>query len=64
MEIIIAGVVITLAGYLIQIVNLAYTNVIDLFDNFSGVMLRHALGTGIMYTGMAIFALGIVLEIF
>ena len=64
MEIIIAGVVITLAGYLIQTVNLAYANVIDLFDNFSGVMLRHALGTGIMYTGMAIFVIGIVLEIF
>jgi len=64
MGIIIAGILIVLAGYLIQLVNLANANIVNLFDDFSGVMLRHAIGVGIMYTGMAVFVIGVVLKLF
>lgn len=64
MGIIIAGILIVLAGYLIQLVNLANANIVNLFDDFSGVMLRHAIGVGIMYTGVAITIIGVVLKLF
>lgn len=63
MGIIIAGIIIALVGYLFQLVNVAGANIVDLFDDFSGLLLRHAIASAIIYTGIAVFLIGLFLEI-